>query len=284
MPDFVICDNGIVDAKIVPPGLLASPGGCPPGIYHTFLCDHGGIVAAGARIEYFMQQLESEGQQDAPGLSELLKPQNSMELVKPYSSSNTRAKYRMMVFEEPQRLLDGQETQTLAFVQPAPPVNYSGPFRCAVAEKRRMANPGSNWATKCLGRSAIDADLDAARTRGFDDILYLDRTGRWCEGSYSNIVAVFGEKLKLIVNPGYVYPGITQVYICELEKELRPLQIEFAELHEKEIAEADEVFLTSAIRGFQPVTEIEGIGTWPLNPPCSVRAKIYEKLQTLNVL
>lgn len=284
MPDFVICDNGIVDAKIVPPELTASPGACPRGIYHTFLCDHGGIVVAGARIQYFMEQLESEGYIDIPGLAVLLNPQNAMELVKPYTSGDERAKLRMTVFEEPQQLLNGEPTQTLAFVQPAASADYTKPFRCAIAGKRRLDNPGSNWVTKCLGRSAIDADLLDARARGFDDVLYLDRTGRWCEGSYSNIVAVFGKRISLVVNPGLVYPGVTQMTICEVEKELRPLQIDFVELHEKEIAKADEVFLTSAIRGFQPVTEIEGIGSWPVSPPHSVRDKIYKKLQTLNIL
>jgi branched-chain amino acid aminotransferase len=99
--------------------------------------------------------------------------------------------------------------------------------------------------------------LAAARRAGADEALMCDASGRIAEGSTSNVFAVVQGG---IVTPPLevgLLPGITRQRVIELT---RAAGIEVAErtLLPGEVRSADELFITSSVRGLLPATRIDG--------------------------
>jgi branched-subunit amino acid aminotransferase/4-amino-4-deoxychorismate lyase len=284
MSNFAICDQSLVEAKFVPPACFGPPGGCPPGLYHTFYRHDGYVGLLELRMRYFAEQLRLLDHEPMDYTGSLFSADLLHDLLEKEELLDAPARVRMMVFDRPLQLSNGQTTQVLSIVQPVTgKANPEKAFRCAVAPRRRLEIIDT-WEMKRLGRRQIDQDLAAAKERGFDDVLYLDRLGQWCDASYSNLVAVFGNRICVAGPPGLAYRGLTAGIFSAIKGDLKPLQVHSAAIAMKEIAKADEVFLTSAVRGLQTVTEIEGIGTWPLDPQNSVRKRIYEHMTESGIL
>lgn len=100
-----------------------------------------------------------------------------------------------------------------------------------------------------------------ALARDYDECL-LHLGGQLLEGASSNIVLVIGGSLVSPVSP-WILEGVTLQHVFELASELG-LKTERRSVALTELAEADEVFMTSAIRGPVPVREVDsqmfGIG------------------------
>lgn len=279
MVNLAICDQGLVEAKNVPSQCFSTPGACPPGLYHTFFRHDDYVGLLDVRLRYFASQLIATGIEPATFEKRLFNADLLHKMLEREDLLSRPARLRMMVFDSPVKLLDGASTACMAFARAEESEqSESAPFRCAVSRRRRLDITDA-WELKRLGRAVIDNDLADARSRGFDEILYLDRQENWCEASYSNIVAVFGNRVCVIAPPGLAYRGITATAMSLIKSELKPLQFHDVSVGAREIARADEVFLTSAVRGLQPVTEIEGIGSWPADTAGSIRSRIAGKMK-----
>jgi para-aminobenzoate synthetase / 4-amino-4-deoxychorismate lyase len=85
------------------------------------------------------------------------------------------------------------------------------------------------------------------------------------EAGHANVF--LAERGRLVTPPldGRILPGVTRSRVLALTAaagiETREEPVPLARL-----ARADEVFLTSSVRGIQPVGRCEGVGTWPSGP------------------
>ena len=287
MPNYAICDHGQIEAKIIPEECFAAPGFCPEGIYHTFFRHDNYVGLLEQRMAYFAQQIRicyGLGQDAYRLIQPLLNSNDISNLLKTENLRDRPAKIRMMLFAEPLALADGRFTTTLMIATEASaPAEPTNSFRCAVIQ-RPSTGDGSGIVPKLLGRRRIDDDLAKARSQGFDDVLYLNRQGHWGEASYANICAVFGKKIVRVMPVGEYYIGMTTKALELVKKEIRPFQIHDGTIDKMEIADADEVFLTSAVRGLQPVSEIEGVGKWSVNSSDSVCARLRKELTVKKII
>lgn len=94
-----------------------------------------------------------------------------------------------------------------------------------------------------------------AYEKNAETALILDYEGNIAEGPGFNVFVAKGGKLK---TPGAnVLPGITRKSVIDICLELQ-IAVEQSAVRIKEIADADEVFITSTAGGVMPVTKIDG--------------------------
>jgi branched-chain amino acid aminotransferase len=97
---------------------------------------------------------------------------------------------------------------------------------------------------------------ELARERGADDAIRLDADGRAVEGGTCNLFAVIGGTVVTPPADAGVLPGVVRARVLALCSEtgvrtaLRPLGL-------RELRSADELFVTSSLRGVVPVTRLD---------------------------
>jgi branched-subunit amino acid aminotransferase/4-amino-4-deoxychorismate lyase len=106
--------------------------------------------------------------------------------------------------------------------------------------------------------------MRAARAQGAAEALLEDAHGSILEGSTSNVFAVFRGILVTPPQSAAILPGITRARVLELARSTLP--VEERALHKAELAQADEVFITSSIRELVPVVRIDGRAVGPGAP------------------
>ena len=109
--------------------------------------------------------------------------------------------------------------------------------------------------------------LRQAIARGGDDAIMCNAAGEIAEGATSNVFAVLGGEVVTPHLRAGLLPGITREVVCELAAaEGRP--VAHRTLLPAQLRGADEVFLTSSVRGIMPVTALDGatIGTGEAGP------------------
>ena len=92
-----------------------------------------------------------------------------------------------------------------------------------------------------------------ARDRGATEALFLNTRQEVCEGSRTNIFAVCGGRLVTPPQSAGCLPGVTRALILEYGDAVEDT-LDLAQLEA-----ASEAFLTSALRGAQPITAINGV-------------------------
>lgn len=97
--------------------------------------------------------------------------------------------------------------------------------------------------------------LRDARQRGFDDALLLSSTGALTESTSANLFWVRNDEL-WTCDRRLVFPGLTRARILQEAAE-EGIPVNEGEFNEAELLKAEEVFLTSSIRGIVPVGRIE---------------------------
>lgn len=116
---------------------------------------------------------------------------------------------------------------------------------------------GAKGPPKWLGRGALSFGLRAARRRGWEEALLRDASGRFIEGTRSNLIITKGRR---VIAPGPrsgALDGTTRALAVREARKLgrsvtdRPIQIQ-------ELFRADEVLLTSSLLGIVPVRELDG--------------------------
>jgi branched-chain amino acid aminotransferase len=99
--------------------------------------------------------------------------------------------------------------------------------------------------------------LGEAIARGGEDAILSTAEGRIAEGATSNVFAVVGGRLVTPAQGEGLLAGITREVVIELAREIG-LPVAEVALDRAALVAADEVFLTSSVRGIMPVTLLDG--------------------------
>lgn len=117
------------------------------------------------------------------------------------------------------------------------------------------------WLTvgaKTLNYAASMSAVRWAKSRGFDDVVYIDpATGRVLEGATSSVIAVRGDKVRTPTTGGDVLPGTTQAAVfARAEKD--GWRCKEKDIDVDYLLRSDQVWLVSSVRGGVRVTAIDG--------------------------
>ena len=117
------------------------------------------------------------------------------------------------------------------------------------------------WLTvgaKTLNYAAAMSAVRWAKSRGFDDVIYIDpATGRVLEGATSSVIVVRGDKLRTPTIGGDVLPGTTQAAVfARAEKD--GWRCKEKDIDVDYLRASDQVWLVSSVRGGVRVTAIDG--------------------------
>ncbi len=96
----------------------------------------------------------------------------------------------------------------------------------------------------------------AALAAGFDEALFLNTAGDVCEGAFSNIFLVCAGRVLTPAPSSGCLPGVMRDVVLELCAALGIPAVETT-LAGTSMHQADEVFVTSSIRGIQPVHRLD---------------------------
>jgi branched-subunit amino acid aminotransferase/4-amino-4-deoxychorismate lyase len=107
-----------------------------------------------------------------------------------------------------------------------------------------------NYAPNLLG-------LEKARRDGADEGLWLNVRGHVAEGCTSNLFVVQRRKLFTPAVRDGILPGIVRGQVLRLARRIGCI-VHVGKLRLKRLRQADEVFLTSSLRGVRPLVEIDG--------------------------
>jgi branched-chain amino acid aminotransferase len=98
--------------------------------------------------------------------------------------------------------------------------------------------------------------LDEARRAGAQEAILCDQEGRIAEGSTSNVWCVRGGRVATPPLSVGLLPGITRWRLLQLAAD-EGIAVDEVELRPADLLAADEVFLTSSIRGVLPVSRVD---------------------------
>jgi branched-chain amino acid aminotransferase len=162
------------------------------------------------------------------------------------------------------RLSDVGTPRLLVIAEPLrlpPPEVYERGIRLATVA-RRMASPDSlDPRIKALSYLDRILALDEARRVGADEAVRLDQNGRVAECATANIF--FVAKGALLTPPATMaLPGVTRGVVLE-DATAAAIPIGERAPLLAELAAADEVFVTSAVRGIVPVGVLDGVQRLP---------------------
>ena len=109
---------------------------------------------------------------------------------------------------------------------------------------------------KCASYAENLIALDHARRQGFDETIFVNTAGHLCEAATANLFVVIGGALHTPPLASGCLPGITREVVIELAKNLG-MPCEERNLLPGELEKAEEVFLTSSIRGVSRLSRFE---------------------------
>jgi branched-chain amino acid aminotransferase group I len=144
---------------------------------------------------------------------------------------------------------------------PLPPEKYESGFKAALSSLRRNSqSPLSRLKSTCYMENIL-ARMEA-RAAGCDEAILLDERGYVAEGSTTNIFLVSNRELATPSLESGVLPGITREAVLEIAQALDIKAVE-RQVDLKELAEAEEAFVTNSILELMPLTCFDGkpIGT-----------------------
>lgn len=96
-----------------------------------------------------------------------------------------------------------------------------------------------------------------AHRHGSSDAILCDTAGQPLEAATANLMAIAGDVVVTAPLSAGVLAGVTRGAVCELAGPLG-LHVEQRVLTRAELLGADEALLTSAVRGVQPLVEVDG--------------------------
>jgi para-aminobenzoate synthetase / 4-amino-4-deoxychorismate lyase len=142
----------------------------------------------------------------------------------------------------------------------------------AALELHAVEVPGWNGAHKWADRRLLEhADAGVAPRLA----LILDRDGTVLEASRGSVFAVLDGVLVTPAADGRILPGVTRGRVLALAAALGiPCREEIVSF--ERLRAADEVFLTGAVRGIEPVRGCEGASGWAAGP---VTARLSRELR-----
>ncbi len=102
---------------------------------------------------------------------------------------------------------------------------------------------------KTTHRALYEAELDAARNRGLDDVLFFNERGELTEGTIHNVFVVKRGVWRTPPVSCGLLPGVFRNHVLKTRKNARE-----ATLTLKDIEAADAIYLCNSVRGVYPVT------------------------------
>jgi branched-chain amino acid aminotransferase len=96
-----------------------------------------------------------------------------------------------------------------------------------------------------------------ASANGAEDAIFLDTGGHVSEATASNVFLVKDEEVRTPPESCGAFPGITRAVVIDLLEDL-DIPVSQDPVSPAELAEADEIFLTSSVREIAPVDTIDG--------------------------
>lgn len=120
--------------------------------------------------------------------------------------------------------------------------------------------------------------LRRAIARSGQDAIMLGRDGEVAEGATSNVFMIRDGKLRTPALEVGILPGITRQVVLEIAAELG-IDVAQTRIEPDELRAADEVFLTSSVRGIMPVTTLDGdsVGAGTAGP---ITRRLRERYET----
>ena len=109
---------------------------------------------------------------------------------------------------------------------------------------------------KCASYAENLAALDHASRLGFEETLFLNTRGHLCEAATANLFLVRNARLLTPSLASGCLPGITRGVVVELAAQ-HGIPCEQGDLSEEDLHTAEELFLTSSIRGLMGVSLFE---------------------------
>jgi branched-chain amino acid aminotransferase len=109
---------------------------------------------------------------------------------------------------------------------------------------------------KCASYAENLLALAAAEAAGFDEPLFLNTRDEVCEAATANLFLIKDGTLRTPPRSSGCLPGISRALVLELAQTLG-LPSEETTLHLGDLHAADELFLTSALRGIVPVSRLD---------------------------
>jgi branched-chain amino acid aminotransferase len=100
--------------------------------------------------------------------------------------------------------------------------------------------------------------LREAHERGADDAIMCNPAGIVSEGTTSNVFVVIDGRVHTPSLESGLLAGITREVIMKVVAEQLGLAVVERTIHTDELRSADELFLTSSVRGVMPVTTLDG--------------------------
>jgi len=173
------------------------------------------------------------------------------------------------------RGLPGAGPRVLGTLEPLDP---SSKGSLSLGSVRHLRHPGiPTGCHKLLGRIVFRLSLEAARERGHDEGLLLDARGHVAECSHAS---VFWVKDGILFTPGLeigILPGVVRQQVLEIAGEAS-LEVRPVRAHLVAVSSADEIFVTSSLRGVVPARDVDGFATRSGSPgPQTARiAAAYE--------
>ncbi len=135
----------------------------------------------------------------------------------------------------------------------APAVYLRGISACMVDREGAM-RPGlktGNYLGNILA-------LRTAHERGADDAIMCNADGAVAEGATSNLFLVRDGVVHTPSLATGLLAGITRSLVIRLVREILDVEIHERRILAEELADCDELFLTSSVRGVMPVTTLDG--------------------------
>ena len=99
--------------------------------------------------------------------------------------------------------------------------------------------------------------LQEAHRKGFDEGIFLNHEGEFCEGSFSNLFLIRDKTLLTPPLTAGLLPGITRAFILQTAN-LLGLDCREVPLYPKDLGECNGAFLTSSLMEIAPLIELDG--------------------------
>ena len=175
------------------------------------------------------------------------------------NASAIRARVRLNVYREDGEVLRPEENKPVFIIESAPlPDDDEKPLRLTVYQKeKKFAGQMSNLKTNNYLLNILA--LQYAVQNGFDESLILNHRGDLCEAVSSNLVMM---QRGILLMPALTEGCVAGTKRRELLETLPSLGYEIKEtiISPAMLPDMEEIFLTNAIRGIRPVSEIDGHG------------------------
>jgi len=147
-------------------------------------------------------------------------------------------------------------SRCLIFTGAMDPAEEGRPVTAVLLRGRR--NPHDPLSgLKTLNYAASVLGIEEARRRGADEGIWLNTRGHLTEACSSNLFVVRRRKLFTAAVRDGILPGVVRDLTLLAARELRIIVHE-GKVRLRRLETADEVFLTSSLRGLRPVVRYEG--------------------------